>query len=757
MPKDVRKSANYFTSLPKADPLADRPSKTTEKNLGENAIRSLLPQWANKPIDTMDDGSPSYPRLPSDQKWEHLLDSEDPTDADASKDPQNTKKAKGSSWIETLVTQKEANKATSPQSVVKSDAIRMQRVDTRAIRGEWGDPLERLRQVGLDLAENHKPASSPVFQRTKTEGFVANDYPLPGTSFALLGVRGSFGRQQVATAEVESDRLFYDKSDMRHSGLPDLASAPLTAFRARSLKPGERYRVRTERSILAESGLKYTPIAIPGVSSSMVHDFGPSGQMDFTVAVESETTMEVVRGFGSKVAVAIRARDERADPGEDRRMQASVGAFIDGSLGEYLGKSFGRIAGENVKDELGSLEERKKNIDLKILPHTNRFNEVAGAQLSKQNKSSKSEVTLYEMVFDLANPQARKTFDALIGGKDGQQIDFTSLAELPQDSGVEVVSNHVKTASRKGIEKTFAAFGYEWWHRGNVTEKSEKQYGEKGQGTRVLTENHGIVRRSRIPGRALESTTVARIKTVEKPDETPQTGVGFGWTYSFNKSKVSVEDLAELLSFSSLTGADPKARAELNELFDNRSQLPRKKLLGMAIGSHHVGATDASFAVELNVTAVEKLLSHIGSEDGEQKLWNNLAEAYAMSRGLEEAPSWPLSHLDADNLLGGLRRNLKFHGDENSAFLSARSAVALLKQAKESKDPVECAKKMGQCFDLLRNDLALAGGLIQLARVDTGEGIDVNFSLNGAQEAKNARTTQAEPSTPNDGQVPTGQ
>ena len=177
----------------------------------------------------------------------------------------------------------------------------------------------------------------------------------------------------------------------------------------------------------------------------------------------------------------------------------------------------------------------------------------------------------------------------------------------------------------------------------------------------------------------------------------------------------------------------------------------------MAIGSHHVGATDASFSVELNVTAVEKLLSHIGSEDGEQKLWNNLAEAYAMSRGLEEAPSWPLSHLDSDNLLGGLRRNLKFHGDENSAFLSARSAVALLKQAKESKDPVECAKKMGQCFDLLRNDLALAGGLIQLARVDTGEGIDVNFSLNGAQEAKNARTTQAERSTPNDGQVPTGQ
>ncbi|MEE2901500.1 MAG: hypothetical protein VYC39_04190 [Myxococcota bacterium] len=757
MPKDIRKSANYFKSLPKADPLANRPTQSSEKSLGENAIRSLLPGWANKPIDTMDDGSPSYPRLPSDEKWEHLLDSDDATDGDQAKEPQDRKTAKRSSWIETLVTQKEANKATSPQSVVKSDAIRMQRVDTRAIRGEWGDPLERLRQVGLDLAENHKPSSSPIFQRTKTEGFSANDYPLPGTSFALLGVRGSFGRQQVATAEVESDRLFYDKSDMRHSGLPDLASAPLTAFRARSLKPGERYRVRSERSILAESGLKYTPIAIPGVSSSMVHDFGPSGQVDFTVAVDSETTLEVIRGFGSKVAVAIRAHDERADPGEDKRMQASVGAFIDGSLGEYLGKSFGKIAGENVKHELGSLEDRKKNIDLKILPHTNRFNQLAGAQLSKQNKSSKSEVTLYEVVFDLANPQARKTFDALIGGKDGQQIDFTALAQLPQDSGVEVVSNHVKTASRKGIEKTFAAFGYEWWHRGDVTEKAEKQYGEKGKGTRVLTENHGIVRRSKIPGRALESTTIARIKTVEKPDETPQTGVGFGWTYSFNKSKVSVEDLAELLSFASLTGADPKARAELNELFENRSQLPRKKLLGIAIGEHRVGATDAAFSVELNVTAVEKLLSHIGTQDGEQKIWDSFSNAYAMSRGQEKAPSWPLSHLDADGVLGGLRRNLSIHGDESSAFLSARSALNLLKQAKESKDPVECAKKMGQCFDLLRNDLALAGSLINLARIDTNEGIDVNFALNGAKDAENARTKRAETPVTSDGTVPTGQ
>ena len=79
MPKDIRKSANYFKSLPKADPI-DRPTQTIEKSLGENAIRSLLPEWANKPIDTMDDevrATLAYLAI----KMEHLLDSDEPTTA----------------------------------------------------------------------------------------------------------------------------------------------------------------------------------------------------------------------------------------------------------------------------------------------------------------------------------------------------------------------------------------------------------------------------------------------------------------------------------------------------------------------------------------------------------------------------------------------------------------------------------------------------------------------------------------------------
>lgn len=742
-----RKTANYFKPLPQADPLASKPGREKSTQLGKNAIKSLLPQWANQPVDTSDDGSPSYPKLPDDHNWEHLLDSGEGNDEqDGVKSA--AKKQKGKGWVATLVSQNEAGKATSPQSVVTSDAIRMQRVETRTLNGEWGDPLERLRKVGLELAKNHKQVSSPVFQRTKTEGMSANDYPLPGTSFALMGIRGSFGRQQVASAEVESDRIFLNKEDMRHSGLPDLASAPLNAYRARSMKPGERYQVRSERSILAESGLKYTPIAIPGVSSSMIHDLGPSGQVDFTVAVESQTTMEVVRGFGSKVAVCVAARDERAEPGDDRKMQASIGAFFDGSLAEYLGKSFGKLAGDNVKEELQTLEERKQNVDLKVLPHTNRFNEVASATANQHKKNSKSEVTLYEVVFDLSKPKARKIYDQLVGGTEGQQVDFTALAQLPDDCGVELVSNHVQTASRKGLEKTFAAFGYEWWHKGEISEKSETRYGDDDSGTKVRSENHGIQRRSHIPGRAIESTTVARIKTVDKADDgAPQTGVGFGWHYKIDKKNASIEDLAELLTFASVTNSDPTASAQIQQLYDNEAEIPRKKLLGIALGKRTVGQTTADFALELNVDAVTKLLSHLEDESTEKELWKSLAKAYATAENLDTVPNWPIEHLMGDDFQSKVRRNISLQGREENAFLTARTAVKVLRQAKEATDPVECAKKLGQSFDMLRNDLALAAGLIEASTPESGLGIELTFNIEGAENAKNAAKTRSGPAS----------
>jgi len=734
--KHIRKSANYFKPLPKADPLAERPNEKKSTELGENAIRALLPEWANKPIDTSEDGSPKFPTLPDGHSWEHLLDSED-SENDENSTGVNKRNEKAKGWVATLVSNRESGKAISPQSVVRSDAIRMQRVETRELSGEWGDPLERLRKVGLELAKNHKDVNAPIFQRTKTEGFAANDYPLPGTSFALMGIRGSFGRQQVSVAEVESDRLFHDKADMRHSGVPDLATAPLDAYRARSMKPGERYKVRSERSILAESGMKYTPVVIPGVSSSMIHDLGPSGSVDFTVAVEGETTLEVVRGFGSKIAVCITASDERAEPGDDHKLKASVGAFVDGSIAEYLSKSFGKLAGENVKDELQTLEDRKQNMDLKILPHTEKFNKRAHVGANQHTKNSNSEVTLYEVVFDLSKPKARKMYDQLIGGKDGQQIDFTALSQLPDNCGVQLVSNHVKKASRKGVERTFAAFGYEWWHKGKVEEKSETVYGDPSTGSKLREENHGLCRRSTIPGRAIETTTIGRVKTQVKTDsDSANTGVGVGWRYSIDQKHASPDDLAEMLAFASIAGQDKHAKAQIQELYESKAEIPRRKLLGIKLGKRSVGQTKAEFSVELNVDAVTKLFGHLESPETEKALWKNLATAYATHMNLEQVPDWPMKGLMNDDWQSGLRRNLTVHNNEQNAFLSARAAVNILRKAREATDPVECAKLLGKSFDMLRNDLAMAAGLIETARTEQGGGVDVQFNLEGAEAAK---------------------
>jgi hypothetical protein len=742
--KHIRKTANYFKPLPQADPLTSKPVEDKEAQLSENAIKSLLPEWANRPVDTSDDGSPNYPKLPDDHNWEHLLDSNETEEADSAKDSSRKEKAKG--WVATLVSQQEAGKATSPQSVVSQDAVRMKRIETRTLSGEWGDPMKRLRKVGLELAKNHKHVSSPVFQRTKTEGLATNDYPLPGTSFALMGIRGSFGRQQVASSEIESDRIFYDKADMRHSGLPDLASAPLTAYRARSMKAGERFRIRSERSILAESGIKYTPIAIPGVTSSMVHDLGPSGQVEFTVAVESETSLEVVRGFGSKVAVCIAAQEDHSEPGDDHKIQTSVGAFIDGSLGEYISKAFGKMASSNVDEELKTLQERKQNMDSRILPHTEKFNKTASISANQHKKNTSGALTLYEVVFDLSKPKARKIYDQLVGGANGQQIDFTALAQLPDDCGVELVSNHVQTASRKGLERTFAAFGYEWWHKGKIAEKKETKYGDLETGTKVLEENHGLVRRSSIPGRSIESTTVARVKTVNKSDEDkPTTGVGFGWRYKIDRKHASVSDLAQMLAFASVAGVDPQAKAQLQQLYEFEGEIPRKKLLGMAIGKRTVGETSAEFSLELNVDAVTTLLAHFDSAESEKELWVNLAKAYATNQNLDEAPAWPLEHLVGDGLRKTLSRNVLPHSTEENAFLTAQTAVEILRQAKEATDPIECAKKLGQTFDMLRNDLALASGLIEASRPEGGTGVELTFELKGAENAKAAAARKAPP------------
>lgn len=730
MPKSIRKTADYFKKLPDADPMADKPTDNGRVEDGARAVKALLPGWATNPVDTADDGTKTFPTLPDGENWAHLVDT---GDDNAEDEVDGEGKAGGRrGWLKTLVAERSEDKVESPAAVIEDAGIRMNKTKWHTVVDDWTDPKQRLRKVGLQLATNAEGAAAPVFQRTKAEGMVANDYPLPGTSFAVMGVRGSFGRQEVATAKVEADRLFYDKKDTRHGGVPDLRSAPLTANVARKMKPGERYKVTTERSVLAESGLKYTPTPLPGVTSSMFHDLGPSAAIDFTVAVEGETSIEVVRGFGTKVAVAISARDERATPGKDKTWRASLGAFVDGSLVEYVAQSFGKLASGNVEREVGKIEDRKREMDQKIMPYTDAANRYSAAAAQKRTKESTSQVTLYEVVFDLSNKNARKTFDKLIGARRTveRSVDFSALANLPEDSGVQLVANNVKTASAKGIERTFSAFGFEA-HTAQVTEKSETRRGTEGK-TRVLQEKHGLVRRTKKPGRTTNSTTIGRVKTVKDTDEA-KTGVGFGWRYSVDDAHTDVEALSELLGFAAFANDDPISQARLQRLHDTAAELPRRKLLGLPIGKRGIGETKAEFALELNVDAVKRLLTHFDDDAGRQELWGLLAAAYASRQHLEEVPKWPIPGLMGEGAMAAVKEKLFTFGDEASSFCVARTAMRVLEAAHEASDPVAASKMLAKSFDALRNDLHFAGALVQASRGADGTGTEVDFVFDGAE------------------------
>jgi hypothetical protein len=239
--KRVRRSAEYFPKLPKGDPLAKSPRTAAEASgATQKAVNALVPGWAQEDVHDGEGDEVKGFQKPDAKQWEHLAD-----DSDFEKDEIEARGPGHQSWVKTLVADRAKGTADNPARVIEEDGVRLDKLWTSSAEGGNESPLARLRSVGLQLASAHEGAKSPRFQRSNAEGVKASDYPLPGTSFAVFGVRGSFGRQQVTSVEIEADRLFYDGNDLRHAGKPDLKSAPLNAYKARKMKPGERYQVRT--------------------------------------------------------------------------------------------------------------------------------------------------------------------------------------------------------------------------------------------------------------------------------------------------------------------------------------------------------------------------------------------------------------------------------------------------------------------------------------------------------------------------------
>lgn len=751
MTKFRRPSADYFRALPQGDAFAKNPAAASEPPLGQRAAKRLLPAWADG-VDVRDDGKPTRPELPQGVNWRHLVDADNTAERVS---PAGHKKLRKRSWLQHLLSERVAGHADSPLKILK-ESQHGRGNQVWLPEGTWDvlsprarGELQKLRAAGRGVAQHYQGAADPVYTRSQLSGVTAHDTPLPGTSLAVLGLRTSFGRQQVSTVDIEQDQLHANRDELRHGpGQIHPKDGPFSAQAARQMQPGERFHMRAERTVFAEAGLKYTATPIPGplpfsLAVGSIMDLGPSVAVNCQASIEAETTMEVVRGFGSSVAVAVKARDERANPGQDRSFRASLGAFFDGSIPEYFAQAFRRVGGKAIEEEAETLEEQKRHMDLQLMPHIEKLNRAADTHVARRSRASDSEVTLYEVVFDLANPQARQVYDRLLGAADDSErvMDFTALQGLPEQSGVEVVANNVRTASRRGIERTFAAFGLQA-HKARVTETSETRSGDDGQQL-AREQAHAVVRRTKVPGHQRESVSVGRVKTVESgTGEDPKTGVGFGWRLHIKDAHTDRDGLGELVQLARLVPTPDTGARKLQALHARAETLPRQKVLGVPVGQRQAGKTEATFALELNAHATHRLLEHLDGGAKEQALWDALARAYAERQGRKTPPQWPLD--DA-----GAWRRVKHHVDgERPAYRVAANAVEALRAAKNADGPVACAKQLGEVFDLLRGDLHFAAAVVNVAAGDASPaGIDVSVDFAGGDPGFEPAPSRVEAAT----------
>lgn len=744
-----------FEKLPKADPLNDKPSESSHPQLGEEAAEALLPGWYQPEAkDEIPEGGPGEDEesLFDEKQWEEFVARQPKGEERGDPKGFNSMDVSGKkrSVLDVLA---EKHPSESPQAI--ANETRRQVV----YRGKLADvphgtSLERLQAIGLRLAMR-RGAADPAFETSKAVGLGSKDWPPPGTSFGLFGFRGSGGRSMTTATEIEADRLYHDQEARRHgTSVGNLHSAPLTAELARRMEPGERYRIYGERVTFVDAGLKFTPTPFGLLSSSPFHDIGPYAQGEAISAVEGDAVTEVIGGPDQTVSVTVAVGRERARPlasdnkmlrrlSKDGSVKIGVGAFIDGSVVDLF---FSKLAEEQVANELDDLQKRKTEIDLALTPHleeTNRKLDLASYE--HRGQVADDTVTAYEMVFDLKNPQAREIYEQVVGtaaGKEKGAIDFTGLENLPEDSGVKVVANHVSTASRRGIDRTVRFFGWES-QKGTVTEKIDEVTDSKKKGKiHSVQENHGLVRRKRNLSRSTDSTLVARIKTRhEEKSDKRRSGVGLGWRFTIDDPRTSVNELSELLSFAAVADPDGKAPGKLEELRDKSASMPRAKWLGLPIGRRGAGRSKATLSVELSSKAVDRLLEHVRDPTKKQVLWNRLAEAYRLRRGLDEAPDWPIESLNDDGWAATLKRNLTAFGPSKDAFLIARNGIKLLEEAAESEDPVRQGQALVQAFDCLSTDLYLAGAFLGVARgaADSPE-MELAFELRSEHFVKDKET-----------------
>ena len=752
----LRPKSDLFDDLPKADPLAKDPIANKEAKPGEKAVETLLPSIARQWLDSKDVGDTPADGEESDfdnKHWDEFLDGQSQQETSEAQTTRKTRlsKLEKKDPIRALFKEKFKNgdaPTVSPLAVVEAQDVNLKSEAGKELSAKGhGTSMERLRAVGLAVANRRahnrgNTSSKPVFHSARAEGMSTADIPLPGTSAAIMGLRPSMSRYNVTTATAEADRLFSAREDLRHgSGVGDLRTAALDWDKAKRMLPGERFKLATQQTVVVETGLKYTPTFVPGVSSSMFHDLGVSGSADFTVGVDCHTSVEVVRGFRDQVAVTVSVKEKSTKPNQDREFKLGVGAFFDASIPEYAAQAFSKVAGQRVDDELRSMETRRKETDLTVTPLANKFNDHAATYYSRRKRDNDENIHLYEVVLDLSKPKAREAFDSLVGaGSDDKDrvIDFAALEGLSAEDGVNQVSNNIRHASRRGIEKTFSFFGLLGSRSAETHIRSENASATGTEIKRTVEETFATEKTSNVMGTQTQMTLLGRIKSVPQDDGSSHSGVGLGMRYHIDAERLSIAEAADLLAFAAESGSEPGRHQELDRLLHENNSLPSAKLLGFEVGPHTLGKTSCDVEFELNKGAVQQLLDTVSDDDSQQLLWDRLASAYARRHGLDTPPTWPNPRLTQDSIMGRIRRSLFTFSAEDDTFVAASNAILALKGAKNAESPVERAEKLRVAFGLLQNEMSLAGALVDIANQGEKSGVHVQVDLGQAQEAINS-------------------
>lgn len=749
-----RLTHGYFDGAPKANPLADKPISDFERVENDKTLLSerLLPNFAKN---IRGNDFTERLKVPENQRaLQSFFDGVVPSDA-ADTPPAQREKSKKSGWLDISRNLVQPPKSTDDPYQIASQVSLVADPNPKVLRDDHPQTNEGYaRYLGVANARNQKGSYDPVIVSYAAEGVFAADVPPPGTGGAFGGVRANFGRHDIVSVRVEKDVLFRNSHDQSNgASITELARGAWDWQAAKNLAPGERFFIDVGRTALSQGRSKYTA----GLSS-FVHDLGVSGEKEVVFVAEGSAWIEVRRGDLDTVTVSLKLRDRKTNPAKgkdqikgvlakglnsakekvpmDDTFRFKVGGYLDVSLPEAVVRSVKSSIDVAAKDELRSMEERRRMMYSLLDHHADNANDKIAFTYSKERRSLDESVTAYDVVLRMNNPNAQKVFNQLTGSqREGERfIDVSGLEHAKLEDGVELVHNYASEASHRAITKVKNLFGFLKKSNGHRIEREQSQEGPEGLGVGIVETRDSRTSAFKFLGSERGAQSVGRVMEItdQKTGEKVE-GVGVGWHFSATGHHC-VDTLAQLMSFRSRATQSNRAIQRIENLFAHQKKLGRRKIFGMGVGGRGL-EVDANLKLELNHKAVDRLLKAASDEKSRGEIYQAMAETYALTRGIQEPPKWPIKRYDREDLWGAMNRKGWLFNDGDTTFLQARKVLEILRKAAGTPNPSERAGLLSKAFDGLENELGFAAVLMDFAKDPDApeDGIEFSCELKGVE------------------------